>query len=196
MIHMAGTNQLNVYFTASIVGKKNFLSNYRVIVDILRAKGFTVQAEHILNVSETEIRMETREQRLKFQHQLERWIQKCDLMVAETSFPSISVGFEISLAVQYGKPVLILYSGANPPSLLAHHSEEKFVCEKYTVNTVKEIIDDFVNYVRGSSDTRFTFFITPKIAGYMEKVSRKEKMPKSVYLRKLIEQHIAEHPIK
>ena len=187
---------INVYFTASIVGKKNFLSNYRVIIEALRAKGFTVQAEHILNISEAEIHMESREQRLKFQHQLERWIQKCDFMVVETSFPSISVGYEISLGVQYGKPILILYSVGNPPSLLAHHTEEKLVCEKYTIDTVQGIINDFVNYVRGASDTRFTFFITPKIAAYLEKVSRKEKMPKSVYLRQLIEKHIEANPLK
>ena len=188
-------NPLNVYFTASIVGKKNFLTEYKVIVGALRAKGFTVQAEHILNVSEAEIHMETRDVRLKFQRQLERWIQKCDFMIVEASFPSISVGYEISLAVQYAKPILILYTVENPPSLLAHHSDDKLVCEKYTLNTVCGIIDDFVAYVRGASDTRFTFFITPEIATYLEKISRKEKMPKSVYLRKLIERHIRENPL-
>jgi len=94
--------------------------------------------------------------------------------------------------MQYGKPILILYAVGNPPSLLAHHSNDKLVCEKYTINTVREIINDFVNYVRGASDTRFTFFITSEIAAYLEKVSRKEKMPKSVYLRKLIEEHMRE----
>jgi hypothetical protein len=187
---------MNIYFTASIVGKKNFLSNYMVIVNYLRAKGFTVQAEHIVNVSEAEIHMETREQRLKFQRTLERWIQKCDFMVVETSFPSISVGYEISLGVQFNKPILLLYAVGAPPSLLAHHSDEKVVCEKYTPDTVSGIIDDFINYVRGASDTRFTFFITPQIARYLEKISIKEKMPKSVYLRKLIETHIQSHPVK
>jgi hypothetical protein len=191
---VSGKNPMNVYFTASIVGKKNFLKNYETIINILKEKRFTVQSEHIIDVSESDIRMETRDKRIKFQRDLESWIQKCDCMVVETSFPSISVGYEISLGVQYQKPILILYAVGNPPSLLAHHAEETVVCEKYTVDTVGEIIDDFINYVRGASDTRFTFFITPQIASYLEKVSKKEKMPKSVYLRKLIEAHIHGHP--
>ena len=186
---------MNVYFTASIVGKKSYLSNYLRIIELLRAKKFTVQSEHIIDVTEPEIRLKSREERLKFQKKLENWIQHADFMVVEASFPSISVGYEISLALQYRKPVLILYSVGDPPSLFGYHSDEKIVCEKYTMDTIEETIDEFVSYVRGASDTRFTFFITPQIAAYLEKVSIKEKMPKSVYLRKLIDEHIRNKPL-
>jgi hypothetical protein len=187
---------MNVYFTASIVGKKDYLQNYQKIIDVLTLKGFTVQSEHIINTTEPEIHMKTREERLKFHRKLETWIQKADFIVVESSFPSISVGYEISLALQYRKPVLILYSVGDPPSLFAYHSDEKIVCEKYTLDTVGEIINEFITFVRSAADTRFTFFVTPQIAAYLEKISKKEKMPKSVYLRRLIETHIKEHPIK
>lgn len=186
---------MNVYFTASIVGKKDYLKNYLRIIDLLRSKKYTVQAEHIINVTEPQIHLKSREERLKFHKKLESWIQHADFMVVEASFPSISVGYEISLALQYRKPVLILYSVGDPPSLFGHHSDEKIVCEKYTVDTVEEIIDEFISYVHGASDTRFTFFITPQIAAYLEKVSIKDKMPKSVYLRKLIDEHIRTNPL-
>jgi hypothetical protein len=187
---------MNVYFTASIVGKKDYLRNYLKIIDVLKAKNFIVQSEHIIDTTEPEIHMKTREERLRFHRKLETWIQKADFIVVESSFPSISVGYEISLALQYRKPVLILYSVGDPPSLFAYHNDEKVVCEKYTYDTVQGIIDEFITFVRGAADTRFTFFVTPQIAAYLDKVSKKEKMPKSVYLRKLIESHIAEHPIK
>lgn len=187
---------MNVYFTASVVGKKQYLPYYVKIIKFLEAKHYAVQASHILDVSENDIQIKTRQERLKFHRNLETWIQHCDFMVVESSFPSISVGYEISLALRYRKPVLILYSAGDPPSLFAAHSDEKIVCEKYTLDTVSEIIDQFITFVRGAADTRFTFFITPQIAAYLEKISQKEKMPKSVYLRKLIEHHIEEHPIK
>jgi hypothetical protein len=187
---------MNVYFTASIVGKKDYLKNYEAVVDILKNKGFTVQADHILNMTESAINLETRENRLKFHRTLENWIQKADFMVVESSFPSISVGYEISLALQYRKPVLILYSVGDPPSLLAYHSDERIVCEKYSYATLKTVLDDFINYVHGSADTRFTFFVTPQIAAYLEKIAKKQKMPKSVWLRELIERHIATNPVK
>ncbi|MBM3283848.1 hypothetical protein FJY90_06420, partial [Candidatus Gottesmanbacteria bacterium] len=111
---------MTVYFTASIVGKRHYLSNYQKIIGILKAKNLEVISDHIINTTEAQIRMEKVEERIRFQKQLEKWLNSCDYVVAETSFPSISVGYEISLALHYGKPVLILYSEGNPPSLLAH----------------------------------------------------------------------------
>lgn len=179
---------MKVYFTASIAGKKYYLNNYLKIIDILKSKRFEVISDHIINADQSQVRQEAKSARLKFQAQLDKWINSCDFMIAEVSFPSISVGFEISLALNRAKPVLILYSEGHPPTLLAHHKDEKLACEKYDNNTLKEIIGDFINYVEGSDDTRFTFFISNEMMNYLNKVSLRHKIPKSVYLRRLIEQ--------
>ena len=179
---------MKVYFTASIVGKKYHLINYLKIIDILKSKNCQVISDHIIKSTESEVKLENKEDRLKFHKQLEKWISSADFIVAETTFPSISVGYEISLAEAFLKPILILFSEGNPPSLLAHHRDEKLICEKYSRENLPGLIDDFINYVRGNNDTRFTFFITSKIASFLEKVSRKGKLPKSVYLRKLVEE--------
>jgi hypothetical protein len=178
---------MKVYFTASIAAIDQLRTNYMSIVDYLRSHGHTVVADHILESTEDKISHKTREERLKFHQQLEDWIKNADCMIAETSFPSISVGYEISLALKLGKPVLILYSKGDPPSLLAYHKDEKLLTERYTPAHVGETIKNFLSFVQGKSDMRFTFFITPSIAAYLEDVAREEKLPKSVYLRKLIE---------
>lgn len=175
------------YFTASVVGKKYHLSNYQKIIDILHTKDIQVRYEHIMQATEETIRMKTKEDRLKFHTQLEKWIGSSDFMIVEASFPSISVGYEISLALNRGKPVLILYTEGDPPSLFAYHKDEKLLCEKYTVPTLKPIIDDFVNFAEGGADHRFTFFISSDIMTYLDKISKLKKLPKSVYLRQLIE---------
>lgn len=184
---------MRAYFTASIVGKKQYLHDYLRIIALFKEHQCDVTSDHIINATEESIRMETKEERLKFHNQLEEWINHADFLVAETSFPSISVGYEISLALQRGKPVLILYNNGDPPSLFAHHKDEKLVCEKYTKESIAAIIDDFINFAQSTADTRFTFFITPKIASYLEKIAKKEKLPKSVYLRKLIEADMHRH---
>lgn len=175
------------YFTASIVGKKHYLADYKHILTILREKGIKCVSDHIIHATEDEIRMETKEERLAFQDQLDQWINTADFLVVEASFPSISVGYEISLALHRNKPVLVLYNNGDPPSLLAHHRDEKLICERYTEKTLPDIMTDFINYVQGASDTRFTFFITPTQNAYLEKKSKEQKLPKSVYLRKLID---------
>jgi 2'-deoxynucleoside 5'-phosphate N-hydrolase len=179
---------MQIYFTASIVGKKQYLTNYKSIVSILSNNGKKVISQHIIDSQENNIRMESKVERLKFHEKLDKWINTSDCIVAETSFPSISVGYEISLALSHGKPVLILYSEGNPPTLLAQHKDENLICEKYTPSTLSGIIEDFLNYVEGKEDSRFTFYVTSEIAAYLEKVSRDEKLPKAVYLRKLIEE--------
>lgn len=181
---------MTIYFTASVAAKHQYLKNYQTIVNFLRQHGHQVIADHILNVEEAEIQLAKREERLEFHHKLEKWIKSCDFMIAETSFPSISVGYEISLALRLGKPVLILYSEGDPPSLLAHHENDKLYCEKYRPSDVGQIIMEFISSIEGKNDTRFTFFITPQIAQFLDEIALTEKLPKSVYLRKLIEKEI------
>ena len=179
-------NSMHAYFTASIIGKKHYLENYLAIIQILKSQGVTVTSDHIINTDESTIHFETKKERLNFHKNLEHWINKADFMVVEATFPSISVGYEIALALHVRKPILVLYSQGNPPSLINNNEEERLVCEKYAPSTLKETINDFIKYVQGSTDTRFTFFITSEIARYLLKVAKKQRLPKSVYLRNLI----------
>jgi len=184
---MSTKKHLNLYFTASLTAKDQYLPNYTKIVQFIEKKGHKITADHIFNATEKQVGMKVREERLKFHAQIEKWIHQCDGIIAETSFPSISVGYEISLALRFGKPVLVLYSEGEPPALLAHHKDEKLLCEKYTPLSLDTILDDYLHYIQSSSDLRFTFFITPRIAAYLDDVAKIDKLPKSVYLRHLIE---------
>lgn len=181
---------MKAYFTASIVGKRHHQSNYARIIQLLHKHRIEVQSDHIMKTSEDELSKVGKDDRLKFQKQLERWILSADFMIVETTFPSISVGYEISLAMHRLKPVLMLYSEGEAPSLLAHFKEEHVICEKYTPETLEDIIVDFISYVVGTNDTRFTFFITSEIAAFLDRVSREDKVPKSVYLRRLIQEDL------
>ncbi len=177
-----------IYFTGSVSAKEKFLKNYLYIIDVLKKKHHEVIAEHILDSTEDHIRLLSKEERVKFHDKVKKWINSCDFVIAETSHPSTSVGYEIAYALRVGKPVLILYSVGDAPSLLGQHEDEKVMSEKYSFENVGETIKDFSEYVAGKQDLRFTFFITPKLVNYLDFVAKNRKIPKSVYLRKLIEQ--------
>jgi nucleoside 2-deoxyribosyltransferase len=178
---------MTIYFTASLSAKEKFLSNYKHIIDVLKKQGHTVIAEHIIESSEDNIRNLSKNQRVEFHNNSRKWINSCDFMIAETSHPSTSVGYEIAYALRVGKPVLILYSVGDPPSLLGEHEDEKMITEKYSVQNVGDIIKDFISFVDSNHDMRFSFFITPKIMAYLDSVAKNNKVPKAVYLRRLIE---------
>lgn len=184
-----GYNVMKIYFTASIVGKKQFKTNYETIITELKDQGHIVISDHILKTTEEQLSMETSEERRSFHKRLESWIATSDCMIVEASFPSISVGFEISLALSKGKAVLVLLNNCDPPSLLPDLNTDRLVIEKYTLNSLPHVLHDFLLYAEGSNETRFTFFLTHDQASYLSEVSRKAGVPKSVYLRNLIDQN-------
>jgi hypothetical protein len=164
-----------------------------MIVDYLRKNKHTVIFEQIKNETEESIRNMDRKTRMEFLSKVEGWVKSCDFVIAETSYPSVSVGFEVALALRYAKPVLVLYSAGDPPSLLLHHSYDRLHTEKYTPSSVGRIIDDFILYIEGKHDTRFTFFLPEELNAYLEDASRRKKLTKSMYLRRLIEKDFTEN---
>lgn len=178
---------MNVYFTASIVGKQHYQKNYEKIIQEFTKQSAVVIADHIMRSTESSIRLEQKDQRLAFHQWLEHHIKTCDAFVAETSFPSISVGYEISLAMQSNKPILILYADGDPPSLLQDHKNEQIICEKYTLEGLPGLISDFMVYAKSGSDQRFTFYLTPLQATHLAKQAKISHVPKAVYLRNLLD---------
>jgi hypothetical protein len=85
---------------------------------------------------------------------------------------------------------LVLFSEGEAPSLLAHHADEKLLTEKYNLNSVSSVINDFATFVESKADLRFTFFITPAISTFLDQVVKQKKVPKSVYLREIIEREM------
>ena len=183
-------NYMRCYFTASIAGKKQYLTHYRAIVSELEKQGSEVLADHVLNQTESQIRLETREERLAFHKQLEKWITECDCVVVEGSFPSISVGYEISLALHRNKMVLLLHLIGDPPALISSCNEDRVICERYNMDSLSEIIGRFLNYVGGKTDTRFTFYLTAAQMAHLEERAQAKRVPKAVFLRDLIDKDI------
>lgn len=179
---------MNIFFTGSITSHVKNRENYAQIVRCLKASGHCVIADHILQITEDEVSKKSRDERLGFHKQVEEWIQSCHCVVAETTIPSVSVGYEIALAARLGIPVLILHSSGEGPSLLTQHKSEHIVVEKYTAHSLPVIIADFLGFVKDNRDVKFTFYLSHKYFMYLDDTSKNQQMSKSAYLRKLIEE--------
>lgn len=183
---------MNVYFTGSITSHDANRDHYEQIVSSLRRMGHEVIADHILNMTEERVEQKPRGERLSFNRQVEEWIQSCNCVIAETSVPSVSVGYEIAMAARIGVPVLILHRTGGGPSLLTHHKNEQILVEKYNAHTINTILEDFMAYVKDSRDIKFTFYLSHKYAMYLDEQAKKRQMSKSAYLRWLIQQDMQE----
>ena len=108
---------MNIFFTGSIRGGRAQQPEYAFIVKALEKYG-TVFSEH---VSDEKI-SEYGETRLSAKEVLTREreaLQKCDIVVAEVTTPSLGVGYLVGEATSLGKSVVALYAGENTLKLSA-----------------------------------------------------------------------------
>lgn len=182
---------MKIYFTASLRGKKEFGPNYEEIVKSLIAFGHKVYSEHILK---SEFGLVIKQDKLEAQksyHRLIDEIKKAELFVAEVSTQSLSVGHEITEAIVLNKPVLLLYTGDTRPNLLFGSAYGKLQLLQYEKSEeLKDILEKAVDVAKQQSDVRFNFFVSPKILNYLDWVAQKRMIPRSVFLRNLIEREM------
>jgi len=98
---------MNIYFACSITGGRELESVYQEIVTALIKDGHEIPTSHLARSEAVE-----NERNLTPRDVYERdvnWIKNCDVLIAEVSVPSHGVGYEISFALNIGKPVLCLY---------------------------------------------------------------------------------------
>ncbi|MDA1079890.1 MAG: hypothetical protein O2840_04360, partial [bacterium] len=65
---------------------------------------------------------------------------------------------------------------------------EKLQVLEYREDTLEETIVAGLDYAAKVADIRFNFFISPNIAQFLDIVAKVKKIPRSVYIRSLIEQ--------
>lgn len=179
---------MKIFFIASIHGKEKFDTNYRKIVEFLRDAGYRTSAEHILNVTASELDSWDDSKDIAYHKKVLTGIKRSDFVVAELSYSSTSVGYLVSLAVESGKPTIAFYSGKEMPHLLTTLKQSRrFQVVHYDdVNELKAEIPALVDYATEQMDTRFNFFISRKLDAYLNWISRKRRIPRAVYLRQLI----------
>ena len=107
---------MKIYFAGSIRGGRDDWSLYKEIIDLLSLYG-DVLTEHI---GDSTLSISGEDLSDKFIHDRDlEWLKSCEYLVAEVTRPSLGVGYEISMAIQFGKRVLCIYRPSITPSLSA-----------------------------------------------------------------------------
>ncbi|MFA5894428.1 MAG: hypothetical protein WC851_01465 [Candidatus Shapirobacteria bacterium] len=182
---------MKIYFTASLRGKKEFGKNYISIVNSLTKQGNKVFSDHIIKFEPESLGVQSKEEAKKNYDRILSSIKKSDVFVAEVSTQSLSVGHEVTEAMALNKPMIILYSGDNRPGLLFGSVYDKMQIIQYTVDSkLDEVLSKAVDDAMRHADVRFNFFVSPKILAYLDWVAQKRMIPRSVYLRNLIEKEM------
>ena len=136
---------MKIYFAGSITGGRDYIENYKKLVNILEKYGDIltkyVADENLTEKGEVDLTDEE-----IFKRDIEM-LKIADLLIAEVSVPSLGVGYEIASAINFNKPVICLYhmgSKFKLSSLISGNPDVIIV--KY--RDVSELNDFFHNYFK------------------------------------------------
>lgn len=181
---------MKIYFTASLRGKKEFGDNYLKIVKVLTKLSEKVFSDHIIKNDFSVVDSQSKDDVQKSYGRILSEIKKSDIFVAEVSTQSLSVGHELTEAMSLNKPMVILYTGENRPGLLFGSMYDKMQIIQYTQDNLEEKLRTAAEDALKHADVRFNFFVSPKILAYLDWVAQKRMIPRSVFLRDLIEKEM------
>ena len=185
---------MKAFFIASIRGKQDHIEAYNEIIRTMEGKGYSVIHKHVTGVEQQEVDDWTPNKKLEFHQKIISQIKSSDIVVAEVSSQSINVGFLVSLAVDFNKPTIVLYTNKVDPNAIKAIKTDKIKIVKYlTSGDIETLLTRALNEASGKVDIRFNFFISPEINDYLDWISRVKRIPRAVYLRELVEKELAKN---
>lgn len=184
---------MKVVFIASHTQSKELGKYYKIIYDALISGGNKVFTGSLFNDGQDET-LSKSEEREKWYREVIQNVKEADITVVEISYPSTAnVGHILTFALDIGKPVVALYKDGRDPFFLRGRVDDKLTLLSYTENDIKSVVASALDYVSSAQDVRFNFFISPAIGLYLDWVSKNKRIPRAVYLRKLIEEEMKDN---
>jgi len=182
---------MNFFFNASLTGRKLFLAEYEAIHAVIKGTEKTNLLHCPVMVGTPEkVVKETLGQASAYFKKLQGWIKSADVCVFETSYPSMGIGFEIAMAMQLGKSLIVLHKPGEQSEVIAGLTNDKLQMIEYTLDTLRKDLRNALLCAVEQQDTRFNFFISPRIIAYLDWVAKRKRIPRAVYLRRLIEEDL------
>jgi len=121
---------------------------------------------------------------------VEEKIKKSDVVVVEISGHSTSLGYLFGKTLDMNKPVVVLHEEGSKSLFLKWLKNEKLIICPYNVKNIGLVLNVALKKAEKMIDVRFNFFVSPVILNYLDWVSSKKMLPRSVFLRNLIEKEI------
>lgn len=179
-----------------ISGKTNIKENIvylRRIIDTIHRSGHVVARDWLepAYLAATQGLRGEVDWRLIFEENIDG-LNKADVLVAEATEKSFGVGYQVALASQQRKPILLLQrEGAEKASLASGISIEGVELKRYNTDTLEAIVEKFLadNTIQ-AKDMRFNFFINRPIYNYLRWASAKTGKTKAEVLRDLVAKEI------
>jgi hypothetical protein len=124
--------------------------------------------------------------------QADELMKKSDVIILETSTPSVTIGYQIFYALKLEKNVICLHKKGYRQLFLEGIDDERFQLWEYSEQNYRKVIDVALDNLFFENDVRYNIMLSKKMNEYLNKLSKSTKKPKSVYIRDLIRSDMKE----
>lgn len=177
---MVKSNLMKVYFGTSRRIKKIYKDEVEEIYRLIKEYGFEHTSNFVIQATSKKIGQLHRE--------AIEGIKKADICVFEASRHSLSVGYLINYSLNLNKPVVVLSQSRTVSEIFEQLNLPRLIFVFYQeLGELRRRLRKILRKAASQVDIRFNFFITPLLLNYLDWVAEEKRIPKSVYLRELIE---------
>lgn len=184
---------MKVFFTGSPRALKDYKAEHVSIYKAIENLGHRNLSDYVITADPEEFYNMDRDKLTEHYDKMIDALKSADIMVVESTLHSMSMGFLVEKALNMSKPVIILYLDKQPTMFISGLDDEKLQILQYTKENILEVMEKAFEYAAEQQEVRFNFFISPSIGSYLDWISKVKKIPRSVYLRALIEREMREN---
>jgi len=183
---------MNIYFIASPRAVVNDRALFEKIHDHL-AKDSKMLSDLVLKVDDKNVDSfykASHDDRVSHFKKTMQAIKDSEIVVVDVSLHSMSMGYIVNKALELGKPVVVIHPNDNPPYFFSGIESDRLIIVGYDSSNVLSVIDKAIETAKNLMDVRFNFFVAQKHLNYLDYVAKKKMIPRSVFLRDLIEREM------
>ncbi|PIR59672.1 MAG: hypothetical protein COU68_04305 [Candidatus Pacebacteria bacterium CG10_big_fil_rev_8_21_14_0_10_45_6] len=178
---------MKAFFTGSPRALKDYTAEHQQIYEAISRCGFTHLSDLVIKADPVAFYEKTNDEVFCHYKDTIECLKKADVLIAEISFHSLSMGYLVEKALGMNKPVIVLHQKNLTPFFFTGIENERLQIVAYDQSNVFEVVKNSLEYALTKQDVRFDFFVSSKISQFLDLVARVKKVPRSVYLRTLIE---------
>lgn len=184
-----------VYFSASARNLEDRIKTYRTIINKIHSLGHTLANEWVEPAAHREARGGVFSDIKAIVRDAQAGIESAEVVIAEVSGGSaFGVGYEVAMALQRKKPVLLLiHKNVFSSSYASGLVSDDITLRPYVEPNLSRIIEDFIRTnTLQTKDLRFNFVIDRQIYNHLRRKSFLHGKTKAEVLRDLLLKDISE----
>lgn len=189
---------MKIYFTASTSESAKKNEKYSTIIKFLNELGHTnTNYVHFPKNSPEYIKAEEILRETNVYDYQTSIINKSDVLLADITNPSITVGYQIDYAINRKIPIIAIYKKTKNfrlPVVLTHTHFGLLTIEKYdNTDDLKSLLKSSIENIKAGT-IKFNFYINLQLHNYLTRRAEAENKNKSDIIREILESEIKHKP--